>query len=210
MPLEGAWSPFGLCVHSQGEYECETKKIRGSLGQSMCVTNSNFVGWLIENTPVIWNNITYSSRNWISAKLIRIFKLNVMSGPGINLKYVPRSKSLRISHVIIFMSIKIVKLLSLFLKKLFCLHFHWGMYLLGCRLPVCLYYITGVCTMICMYINLQNSLKLFYESLLGNILIFLEGDSIIVLLLLASSYGCLFFSEPCPRRKKSCTEWWVA
>lgn len=39
-----------------------------------------------------------------------------MCGPGINLKYVPRSKSLRISNVIIFMSTKSVKLLS-FLKK---------------------------------------------------------------------------------------------
>lgn len=202
------WHPFGLCDHIQGEYECETKRICGNLGQSVCVTNSSFVGWLIENTSVMLNNITYSSRNWISAKLIRILKLNVMCGPGINLKYVPRSKSLRISHVIIFMSIKIVKLLSLSLKKLFCVHFHRGVYLLGLRLPGCLYYITGVCNMICMYINLLISLKLFYELVLGSILVFLKVKSIFVPLMLASSYVFSFQTHAQGGKKVVQTDEW--
>lgn len=133
------WSPFGLCIHSKGE--CEAKRIREGLGRSMCLRNSSSVGRLIENTSVIWNNVTYSSRNWMSAKLIRILKLSVVCGPGINLNYVPRSKTIRISHFINFKSMKIIKLLPVFFffpPALFCLHLHWGIHSFVCRPPKCL------------------------------------------------------------------------
>lgn len=55
--------------------------------------------------------------------------------------------------------------------------------------------------MICIYINLLHSLKLFYESLLGNILGFLNVMSIIVPLMHTLSYGCLFRIMPKEEKK---------
>lgn len=135
---------FGLCVHSKGECECEAERVCEGLGQSVCTRNSSSVDRLIENTSVIWNNMTYSSGNWISAKLIRILKWSVVCGPGISLNYVPRSKTLRITHFIVFKRVKIIKLLPFFFFfftftfSLFCLQLHWGIYSLGCRPPKCL------------------------------------------------------------------------
>jgi len=62
-----------------------------------------------------------------------------------------------------------------------------------------------------MYIKtLLNNLKLFYGSVLEIILAFPKVKSVVVFLMLASCYRCLCSSESCPRRKKSCTDWWVA